>query len=204
MKPRKLFRGNISSDTNSQEEKAIENLINDNIKKIGTGILLINTQTITATKTQTVIEGFQKNKNYNSIFCFTEIKVGSLNFNPKGIKVFIKHRNSRDKKGGGLMLGYKKDRNIKLEEIETEHKDVLAVEGTVRNRKIRIILVYFDSTKKKSGKDFERNRKIQRIVEKLMDMEPKTAMLCLENINGRLTKLEPHIMTDYNGDMIEK
>ena len=81
---------------------------------------------------------------------------------------------------------------------------MLAVEGTVRNRKIRIILVYFDSTKKKSGKDFERNRKIQRIVEKLMDMEPKTAMLCLENINGRLTKLELHIMTDYNGDMIEK
>ena len=58
------------------------------------------------------------------------------------------------------MLGYKKDKNIKLEEIGTEHKDVLAVEGTVTNRKIRIILVYFDSTKKKLGKDFERNRKI--------------------------------------------
>ena len=52
--------------------------------------------------------------------------------------------------------------------------------------------------------DFERNRKIQRIVEKLMNVEPKTAMLCLGDINGRLTKLEPQIMTEYNGDMIEK
>ena len=172
VKPKKLFREKTSNEVNSQEEKAIENLINDNIKKIDTEILLINTQTITVTKTQTVIEDFLKNKSYNSIFCFTEIKVGSLNFNPKGIKVFTKHRNRRDKKVGGLMLGYKKDKNIKLEEIETEHKDVLAVEGTVRNRKIRIILVYFDSTKKKSGKDFERNREIQRIVEKLMKVEP--------------------------------
>ena len=52
------------------------------------------------------------------------------------------------------MLGYKKDKNIKLEEIKTEHKDILAVEGTVRDRKIRIILVYFDSTNKKNWKGF--------------------------------------------------
>ena len=57
---------------------------------------------------------------------------------------------------------------------------------------------------KKTGKDFERNRKIQRIVENLMNVEPKMAMICLGDINGRLTKLEPHIITDYNGDMIEK
>ena len=34
-----------------------------------------------------------------------------------------------------------------------------------------------------------------------MNVEPKMAMLCLGDINGRLTKLEPHIITDYNGDM---
>ena len=37
-----------------------------------------------------------------------------------------------------------------------------------------------------------------------MNVEPEMAMLCLGDINGRLTKLEPHINTDYNGDMIEK
>ena len=56
------------------------------------------------------------------------------------------------------MLGYKKDRNIKLEEIETEHKDVLAVEGTIRNRKIRLILVYFDSTKKIRKRFWEKQK----------------------------------------------
>ena len=50
------------------------------------------------------------------------------------------------------MLGYKKDKNIRLDEIKTEHKDILAVEGTICDRKIRIILVYFDSTKKKNRK----------------------------------------------------
>jgi len=42
----------------------------------------------------------------------------------------------------------------------------LALEGTVRGSRIKIILAYFDSTKKKSGIDFERNRKIQILVEK--------------------------------------
>jgi len=68
----------------------------------------------------------------------------------------------------------------------------LALEGTVRGSKIRIILTYFDSTKNKSGKDFERNRKIQKLIEKLMEIEPDVALICLGDKNGRLTKLEPH------------
>jgi len=60
------------------------------------------------------------------------------------------------------------------------------------------------SSKNKSEKDFERNRKIQRITEKLMEVEPDVAPICLGDINGRLTKLEPHIDTDSNGRMIEE
>ena len=37
-----------------------------------------------------------------------------------------------------------------------------------------------------------------------MYVEPGKAMICLGDMNGRLTKLEPHIITDHNGDMIEK
>ena len=37
-----------------------------------------------------------------------------------------------------------------------------------------------------------------------MDVEPGKAMICLGDMNGRLSKLEPHIMTDHNGDMREK
>merc|ERR1711874_539442 len=114
-------------------------------------ILLINTLIINTTKVQTVIESFVRDKIYNTIFCFTETKVDSLDFEPKGIKIFSKHRKKKEKRGGGLSIGFKKDNRIKLEEIKVNNNDVLALEGTVRNTKIRIILSYFDSTKLKSG-----------------------------------------------------
>ena len=102
-----------------------------------------------------------KDKTYTSIFCFTEIRVESLNFIPIGIKIFSKHREKKEKKGGGLMIGFKDDKRTRLEEIKVKHNDILALEGTIRDSRIRIILVYFDSTKKKSGRDFNRNRTIQ-------------------------------------------
>ena len=46
--------------------------------------------------------------------------------------------------------------------------------------------------------------KIQKLVENLMYVEPGKAIICLGDMNGRLTKLEPHKITDYNGNMIEK
>ena len=124
-------------------------------------------------------------------------------FKPVGVKIFSKQRKKGEKKGGGLMLGYKKNKNIILEEINTKSSDILAVEGKVRGCKIRIILTYFDSTKLKSGKDFKRNRNIQRQIEKLFSVEPDVSLVCLGDLNGRLTKLEPGIENDANGDMIE-
>ena len=40
-------------------------------------------------------------------------------------------------------------------------------------------------------------------MKRLMDVEPGVALICLGDINGRLSKLEPHIDTDCNGKMIE-
>ena len=121
-----------------------------------------------------------------------------------GIKIFSKHRNKKEKKGGGLLIGFKKDNRTKLEEIIVKNNDILALEGTIRGNKIRIILSYFDSTKLRSGKDYERNRKIQKDIEKLMEVEPDVALICLGDINGRLTRLEPNIATDINGKMLEE
>merc|ERR1711874_56866 len=164
-------------------------------------ILLINTLIINTTKVQTVIESFVRDKIYNTIFCFTETKVDSLDFEPKGIKIFSKHRKSKEKKEG-LSIGFRKDNRIKLEEIKVNNNDVLALEGTVRNTKIRIILSYFDSTKLKSGVVFNKNRKLQKEIEKLVEVEPGTTLIGLGDFNGRLTTLEPGIMTDVNGKMI--
>ena len=133
----------------------------------------------------------------------TETKVDSHDFEPKGIKIFSKHRIKRDKKGGGLTIGYKKDNRIKLEEITVKNRDILALEGTIMNTKIRIILSYFDSTKLKTGIDFNRNRRIQKDIEKLIEVDPGTTLICLGDFNGRLTRVEPNIVTDANGKMLE-
>ena len=172
-------------------------------EEVNLEVLLINSLIINVIKVQTVVENFVRDKDYNSIFCMTETKVDSHNFEPRGIKIFSKHRFKRDKKGGGLAIGFKKDHRIRLEEIKVKNQDILALEGTIMNTKIRIVLSYFDSTKLKAGKDFDRNRKIQKEIEKLIEVDPGTTLICLGDFNGRLTKLEPNIITDANGKMLE-
>ena len=159
IRPRNLFNPENTIDLNDTSIEIVP--INTNLE-----ILLLNTLIINATKVQTVVESFVRNKEYSTIFCFTETKVDSLDFEPIGIKIFSKHRKKKEKKGGGLSIGFKKDNRIKLEEIKINNSDVLALEGTIRNVKTRIILVYFDSTKLKSGPDFNRNRRLQREIEK--------------------------------------
>ena len=62
-------------------------------------IILMNTQTITAPKVQEMVEACMQGKDHTSIFCFTETKCNSIDFNPIGLKVFTKHRRPREKKG---------------------------------------------------------------------------------------------------------
>ena len=61
-----------------------------------------------------------------------------------------------------------------------------------------------DSDKKKSGKNYTRNKKIQMQVEKLLEVEPDTSLICLGDFNGRIKTLEPNIETDENGNMLEQ
>ena len=75
-------------------------------------ILLVNTLTITANKVQMVINDFLQGETYTSIFCFTETKVDNPDFKPVGVKLFSKQRKKGDKKGGGLMIGYKDDKKL--------------------------------------------------------------------------------------------
>ena len=91
-----------------------------------------------------------------------------------------------------------------MEEIETGSNDILAVEGKIYNKKVRLVLCYFDCTKELSGKDYKRNRLIQGKVEDLMGVDPGTALMVLGDINGRLKVLEPTIRSsDANGRMVE-
>ena len=88
--------------------------------------------------------------------------------------------------------------------MKVNHSDILAVEGTSRGSKIRIILTYMGCSKSKRGKEFEENRKIQKIIERLFEVEPFVALVCLGDLNGRLSSLEPQIDTDSNGKIVEE
>ena len=165
-------------------------------------ILLINSGQINAVKVQTIINEFMTNNKHSTIFCMTETKVRGHNFQPIGIKMFVKHRELKDKKGGGLALGYEEKANIRMEEIKTGSTDILGIEGRIYNKKCRIILCYFDCTKQLSGVDYERNRSIQTKVENLLEVDPDTYLMVLGDLNGRLVELEPNIKSDANGEMI--
>merc|ERR1711888_56695 len=162
----------------------------------------INSGQINAVKVQTLINEFMTNNKHSTIFCMTETKVKGHNFQPVGIKMFVKHRELKDKKGGGLALGYEEKANIRMEELNTGSIDILGIEGKINTKKCRIILCYFDCTKQLNGKDYNRNRLIQTKVENLMEVDPDTSLICLGDMNGRLVELEPGIKSDANGEMI--
>ena len=117
--------------------------------------LLLNSWKINADKVQTVIDKFLKGRKHKTFFCFTETKVDSLDFAPIGIKLHVKHRSKTDKRGGGLMIRHKLSNKIKMEEILVNNVDIIALEGTIENLKYRIILSYFDSSKKNQGMNLQ-------------------------------------------------
>merc|ERR1712121_507951 len=166
-------------------------------------VLLINSGQINAVKVQTIINEFMIDKKHSTIFCMTETKVRGHNFQPIDIKLFVTHRETNDKKGGGLALGYEEKANIKMEEIKTGSTDILGIEGKIYNKKCRIILCYFDCTKQLSGEDYERNISLQIKVESLLEVDPDTFLMVLGDMNERLVELEPNIKSDANGEMVK-
>ena len=61
-------------------------------------VILINSLTINVRKVQEITDTFLVNKEYISIFCFTETKIHSINFIPIGIELYTNYRTRKDKK----------------------------------------------------------------------------------------------------------
>ena len=133
------------------------------------------------------------NKKYISIFCFAETKVRSIDFMTKGITLHSQERSTREKRGGVLAIGYISNNNIDLQRIETNHSDIMVLEGKIYNKNVKIILTYMDCTKAKRGDAYWANRHIQKRIEELMIVEPETLLICMGDFNARLSCLEPKI-----------
>merc|ERR1711874_676226 len=108
MPKRKLFK------KNSHEKSKIDSMVPE-----GTDleVLLINSCRIDAIKVQTIVESFIRGKDHTVMFCMTETKVDSHNFKPIGITMFSAHRKRKEKKGGGVAIGFEEKADISLKEI---------------------------------------------------------------------------------------
>ena len=106
-------------------------------------ILLINSLSITADKVQQAADSFMKNKNYISIFCFTETRVRSINFITYGITLHSQERNTREKQGGGLAIGYLTNNNIEIIKKHSQHSNIMVLDGNIykpHRRKLMFLL----------------------------------------------------------------
>merc|ERR1711874_421969 len=61
-------------------------------------VLLINSCRIDATKVQAIVDSFVRDKDHTTIFCMTETKVDSHDFQPDGITMFSAHRTKKKKR----------------------------------------------------------------------------------------------------------
>ena len=80
----------------------------------------------------------------------------------------------------------------------------MILEGTIHSKRIRIILTYTGCSKERKGEDYDANRRLQKEIEKYLEVDPEVYLICLGDINRRLKTLEPNIETDCNEKMVEE
>ena len=108
-------------------------------------------------------------------------------------------RKGQDKKGGGLMIIYKKNSSIKLDVIPSRSADILDVQVTIAGRKVRIILVYMSV--ENQPQDFERNREIQGELEHKIENTEDIDLMVLGDFNGHVGFLGDQ-REDRNGKFV--
>ena len=104
----------------------------------------------------------EKNQSYN-ILCLTETKQHQEEIKMRNdIYNFSKLRSKKQKKGGGLKIIGKKHPQINWTQKRTSHRDIDIIEGMCYGKKMKIVLVYFDSNKQSHGTDYESNRQLEK------------------------------------------
>ena len=158
---------------------------------------LINIQGLTKQKL-TVLE--QMFNSTCDVLCLTETRqrYDRLDVDKNLIKL-ENMRKGQDKKGGGLMVIYKSNNNIKFDVIPSRNADILDVQGTIAANEIRIILVYMSV--ESQPQDLERNRDLQRELECKIESNEDRALLVMGDFNGHVGFLGDQ-REDRNGKFV--
>ena len=201
--------GRKKLDSINVNRKHINNKKNGGKGQISVKIRLINVQGFTDIKYLELKENFLgKGKEYN-IICLTEthqkvekVCVGDGLFN------HLMMRESNDKKGGGLQIMGINNDQVSLEKVEIPTggieigcKDVMEVAGKCFGVGLRLVLVYFDVDKSRTGEGFCRNRRIQKMVESRIVTGRDEGLVLLGDFNAHL-KILGAKDNDINGKMV--
>ena len=119
---------------------------------------LVNVQGLTNTKAIDITQ-FLREK--CDIMCLTEtqLKYDKVGF-PAGIERVESMREFKDKKGGGLLILFKKNGGIKMTKMETRHRDILHTRVEIANATFHLVLVYLSVVNTVADKD--RNNRMRK------------------------------------------
>ena len=180
-------------DENKKEQ------IKQNSKKNTLSIKSINIQGLTKVKVPE-IEELIENECDLIVLTETQLKMDKIAYN-KNVASINSMRHKKDKKGGGLTILHKIDKDNKLDIQTSENNDILDVRGKIQNTKIRIISVYL-SIESSNDDDKIRNINLKReIVNKIEQSDAEEALIILGDFNGH-TGFLGHQKLDNNGQFI--
>ena len=140
---------------------------------------LINIQGLTSQKMAEIEEILDE----NSIMILTEtqLKIGKVKMN-ENIVVRSSMRTQDEKKGGGLMILYRRNKDLNLEKVKINNNDILYVKGELYGKLFHIIVVYFSCTYEDKAKNLILKEKIEYILNSTDDDH----VIVLGDFNGHV------------------
>ena len=156
----------------------------------------INVQGLSRDKFIEIENTIEKSEIY--LLSETQQKIDKLKINENIINV-SSMRNLNEKKGGGLMILFRRDNIFKIdyEKVETKSKDLLHVDFKIGAEKIKVILVYF------SVHNSEINVKNRTIYEEISNIivDCHENLMIIGDFNGHIDGLG-YQRKDYNGKIV--
>ena len=136
----------------------------------------------------------------NCILLITETRLNYDKYvHANGLMKIENHRETSDKNGGGIMILYKADNNIKIVPRNRKHPDLLTVEINIGNIVMTLITLYLSIVY--NEKDRARNNKIIELVEQ--EITDTVPVMIIGDFNGHLADLG-YQREDENGKRLEQ
>ena len=201
--------GEIEMRTNNQNQNERTKRSNIEINMLHNGkkerkkcenlnIMYMNVAGLNKEKSREIELIIEKEENTIMLLTETHMKSDCIEFD-KSMRTILKVREHNDKKGGGLLVIFKRHEFEDLEEVENRNKDIMIIKGERKGIKFKIVLLYL-SVINKRPEDEIRNERIRKEIEKEMEKE-ETPTMIIGDFNGHVEGLG-YQREDKNGKTV--